>query len=587
MRAESFLALVHNAALLLALALLYDLVTTRWRTRGSPARQISVGLVVGAIGIAVMLTPWTFSPGIIFDTRSVLLAVSGLFFGTVPTVIAMAATAALRLAQGGAATRMGVSVILASGLIGIAWRRFHLRPLREISLRELYGLGITVHLVMLLLAFTLPLPTALRVLGGIALPVMFIYPLATAILGALLANRLRREASLDDLRDSERRFRTLFDQAAVGVALLETATGRFLRTNQRYADLLGLACEETAGLRFQAVTHADDVPAAEGQMKLLRSGKIHEYNLEKRYIRKDGSVCWVSVTVSPMWVPGDEPTTCVAVAKDITARKRAEEEVRRLNAGLEDSVARRTVQLEEANRELEAFSYSVSHDLRAPLRAIDGFSALVVEEHADELGAEGRRLLGVVRTNVRRMARLIDDLLAFSRTSRVEMSRRRVEMTDLARSALGEVLGDPDAQARISLLVGDLPSVEGDPPLLKQVWVNLLSNAVKFSSKKEHAVIEVEGSLDGEMAVFRVRDNGAGFDMKFAERLFGVFQRLHGADEFEGTGVGLALVQRIVARHGGWVRAEGIPGEGATITFGLPAGQSRKAPDSELPKPGG
>jgi len=248
------------------------------------------------------------------------------------------------------------------------------------------------------------------------------------------------------------------------------------------------------------------------------------------------------------------------------------EQARCLNDELERRVAARTAALEAANKELESFSYSVSHDLRAPLRAIEGFSAIVSEDYGERLDDEGRRLLDVVRANAKRMSRLIDDLLAFSRTGRSEMRRGRVAMGELARSVFAEIVGDEAARAKIAFTIGDLPEAAGDAALLRQVWVNLLANAVKFSAKKERPAIEVSGAREDDQVVYRVRDNGEGFDMQYAGKLFGVFQRLHSPEQFEGTGIGLALVQRIVARHGGSVRAEGEVGQGATFSFSLPRG---------------
>ncbi len=740
---SGILALVHNASLLLAMALVYDLATTRVKADLSRLQQMLVGLVLGGIGVAVMLSSWHLEPGIVFDTRSILLGVSGLYFGTIPTVVAMGVTAAFRIWMGGAATVTGVSVIVASGSIGLLWRRRRRAHLADLGWAELYGLGISVHLAMLALMFLLPWTSALRVLSHITLPVLLIYPFATAALGLLLSNRLRRERSAGALRESEERlratfygigdgvvatdaqgritrlnraaealtgwteaeaagrptgevlrlldeatreaasdpigkvlgrraaevlgtrtvlavregserpirasvspvfgcdggiagsvailrdqtadrareaasrekeslFRAVFDQAVVGVAQVDTVTGRFLRTNQRYADILGYTREELANLGFPDVTHPDDLPRDLKRGEELMAGLIGEYSADKRYVRKDGSVVWVSLAVSPMWAPGEPPTTNISMVLDITEKKRAEEEARaaqakmsrllveadrsrqallsvvedqraadaalrqseqryrELSVQLEKRVLERTAQLEEANRELEAFSYSVSHDLRAPLRAIDGFSRMVAEDYAEKVDSEGRRLLGVVSASARRMSQLIDDLLRLSRLGRSEIRLTSVDMAALARTAFEEVVGDPRARERVDFRVGALPRVEGDPALLRQVWINLLSNAVKFSAVRERAVVEVEGRVEGDAAVFSVKDDGAGFNPAYSGKLFGVFQRLHGPSEFEGTGVGLALVKRIVVRHGGRVWAEGAVGQGATFSFSLP-----------------
>ena len=291
---------------------------------------------------------------------------------------------------------------------------------------------------------------------------------------------------------------------------------------------------------------------------------------EVRNRAKDGSFYWADTTIVPFLNDQGKPRQYVAIRTDITERKRAEEEIRQLNLELEQRVAQRTADLESANKELEAFSYSVSHDLRAPLRAVDGFSQAVLEDFGPQLPEEGRRYLATIRGGAQKMGALIDDLLTFSRLSRLPLSKRRVNNVRIVGETLEE-LGFPPKDRKVEMRVAELPPALGGPALLKQLWVNLLSNAVKYTRQRKSAVIEIGCVQDdgtGENIYF-VRDNGTGFDMRYADKLFGVFQRLHRAEEFEGTGVGLAIVQRIVHRHGGRVWVEAALDKGATFYFTL------------------
>jgi light-regulated signal transduction histidine kinase (bacteriophytochrome) len=261
-----------------------------------------------------------------------------------------------------------------------------------------------------------------------------------------------------------------------------------------------------------------------------------------------------------------------SLEREIAERQHADDELRKLNVELEQRVAERTKELTTANQELEGFSYSVSHDLRTPLRAVDGYTRMLEEDYGGKLDDEGGRLLRIIRENTRRLGQLIDDLLTFSRFGRHTLSIAEIDM----RRSVEDTLRDLNAAggALPGLMLGTLPPAQGDGMLVKQVWANLLANAVKFSSKREQPQIEVGGYSDGAYNIYCVRDNGAGFDMRYYDKLFGVFQRLHSIEEFSGTGVGLAIVQRVVTRHGGRVWAEGKVDGGAAFYFSLPKGRT-------------
>ena len=265
--------------------------------------------------------------------------------------------------------------------------------------------------------------------------------------------------------------------------------------------------------------------------------------------RRDGSEFPVEISLSPLATR--EGMLVSTAIRDITERKRRDEEIRKLN------------------QELEAFSYSVSHDLRAPLRAIDGYCRMLLEDHAKGLDGEGRRVLDVVVSSTRRMGQLIDDLLEFSRLGRTALRVSGLDVSGLVQEALQE-LGEDLAKRRIEMKVSSLPSAFGDRTLLKQVILNLLGNAIKYTRPRELAIIEIGGASDETQNTYWVKDNGVGFEMEYAQQLFGVFHRLHSSEEFEGTGVGLALVQRIIHRHGGRIWAEGAVDRGATFYFTLP-----------------
>ena len=356
------------------------------------------------------------------------------------------------------------------------------------------------------------------------------------------------------------------DDAIIGKGLDSVITS----WNAGAEKVFGFSSDEMIGRPITRIIPPDRQREEDLIMGQIKRGQVVDH-FETLRQAKDGRLINVSVTVSPIKDAQGKITGASKIVRDITASKRAEEKVHQLNAELEQRVIERTAQLESANKELEAFSYSVSHDLRAPLRAVDGFSQAVLEDYGPKLPEEGRRYLQTIREGAQKMGALIDDLLTFSRLSRQPLSTQTVNTGRLVQGVLEEMQAHhPEPAAEVRL--GELPSCRGDPALLKQVWVNLLSNAFKYSRNRHPAVIEIGCRATETENIFYVRDNGTGFDMRYAHKLFGVFQRLHRAEEFEGTGVGLAIVQRVVHRHGGRVWAEAEVDHGATFYFTLNEG---------------
>ena len=298
----------------------------------------------------------------------------------------------------------------------------------------------------------------------------------------------------------------------------------------------------------------------------------NQKNFEKEYrITRinDNITRWVYGLGNTRFDKKGNITEMLGTIQDITDRKLAEIEIKILNEELEQRVIERTSQLETANKELEAFSYSVSHDLRAPLRALDGFARILIEDYAGSLDVEANRLLHVITDNAKRMGILIDDLLSFSRLGRHEIRLMKINMYEMANTVFHEFVPEGDKE-EIEFRLQNIPVAYGDTAMIRQVWANLISNAIKFTSQKESRIIDIGSQTEEGTNVYFVKDNGVGFNMAYKNKLFGVFQRLHSSDEFEGTGVGLALVHRIIHRLNGTVWAEAEPNKGATFYFTLP-----------------
>jgi PAS domain S-box-containing protein len=378
------------------------------------------------------------------------------------------------------------------------------------------------------------------------------------------------------LRESEARTRAILNSAIDCVVAMDR-DGLITEFNQAAEVTFGYRRQDVIGKPLVETIIPPSLRAAhrKGLQHFLATGEARALGsrLQLTGMRADGTEFPVEVAIA--LVEGSDPPLFTGHIRDTTKRKQREEEaqaraeeVLRLNEELERRVAERTEELEASNRELEAFSYSVSHDLRAPLRAIDGFSKILVNEFGTTLPERAREYLDIVREGAQQMGRLIDDLLAFARMGRQTLGRRDVDTAELVRRSLDQLRGELN-EREVDVRIGDLPNSIADPAMLQQVYVNLLANALKFTRTRSPAVVEVGLTQAGDRQAFFVKDNGVGFDMRYADKLFGVFQRMHRAEDYEGTGVGLAIVQRVIHRHGGRVWADAEPDKGATFFFTL------------------
>jgi PAS domain S-box-containing protein len=366
------------------------------------------------------------------------------------------------------------------------------------------------------------------------------------------AGEMERLEAEKALHENEELHRTILQTAMDGFWLVDMQ-GNILEVNEAYCGMSGYQKEELLAMNISELEVAEmSSETASHIQKVMNHG---EDRFESRHRRKDGSVFEVEIGVQYKSSKGGQ---MVVFLRDITERKR-----------MEEAIKERSDQLEDTNRELESFSYSVSHDLRAPLRAIDGYSRMIMKKFGDVLEDEVMRLLTVIRSNAERMEVLINELLSFARVQKTDMKKSEIDMDALARQTWNEIQ-EVSREREFELKIAEMLPGYGDPALIKQVLLNLISNAVKFTKHRRPGIIEMGSYEESNKVVYRLSDNGAGFNMAYYDKLFGVFQRLHGNEHYEGTGIGLAIVQRIIKRHGGQVWAEGEEDKGATFYFALP-----------------
>lgn len=372
-----------------------------------------------------------------------------------------------------------------------------------------------------------------------------------------------REKQLKEAFAKASDLKTALDEHAI-VAITDPQ-GKIIYVNDKFCAISKYSREELLGQDHRVINSGHHSKEFFRDLwTTIAAGKVWKGEIRNR--AKDGSFYWVATTIVPFLNPHGKPRQYVAIRADITERKAAEEKIVQLNAELEQRVTARTHDLEMANEELKAFSYSVSHDLRAPLRAMGGFAEILEMQLGENVSPDARHAMKRIQENAVKMGQLIDRLLDFSTLNWLPVTKMQVSPAEIARVVFNELRSELNGRS-VEIEITELPKCEADPTLLKQVFTNLLSNALKYSRGKNPAIIKIGSLQEDEGIIYFVKDNGAGFDMEYANKLFRVFQRLHSADQFEGTGVGLAIVQRIIQRHGGRVWAEAEVDHGATFYF--------------------
>jgi PAS domain S-box-containing protein len=547
--------------------MLYINFWTRSDLRLGFREKLISGLVIGSIGIVLMLTPWRFIPGIVFDTRSILLSVSGLFFGFVPTVVAMLITAAFRMYLGGGGMYMGVAVILSSGSIGMFWHYFRPNWQDKHYLRELLTLGLITHAVMALLMGLLPSSTIIETFTRLWIPLLIIYPAGTLLLGVLMIGGTRNILTRKALKEKEQSYRRLYESMKDAYAMVDME-GRIIEANPSFCELLGYPEEELFRKTYLDITperwHTLEQRLVANEV--IPKGSTGAY--EKELIRKDGSILPVEVRTFVLKNEVGEAKAMWAIVRDISGRKQAERDLRRAKE-----------QAEENNRRKSLFLADVSHEMRTPLNAMMGFSDIISAENLD--AEQKEQYLQIIRNSGDRLVRIIDDIVDISR---LESRQLTINITD---GLLWNMVGSSLETFRHSELIRKRPevslildypeelrdlSISTDFFRTQQVLDNLISNALKFTRKGK---VEVRVSLGLKSSVpevlFEVEDTGPGIPDEKQQLIFERYRQLEEGGSREGMGLGLSISKGLVEVLGGRIWCRSVPGQGSCFSFTLPA----------------
>jgi PAS domain S-box-containing protein len=587
--------MIHNLALLLATAYVFDLATARWSQKKTLLTQVLLGIFIGAMGMAAMTVPWVVAPGVIIDSRSILLSISGLFCGWIPTVTAMAMTGLFRIHLGGAGAWTGVIVIVFSGGIGIVWRRYLLEILPVLSWQRLYVFGLVVHLGMLALMLLLPAGIAGEVLLKIALPLMVFYPLVTVFLGMLMVNRLQRDLiqqklTQESIRESETRYRTLVELIPdIIYRIKQDGTIDFISPAVRQ---LGYDPAELIGRPMADLLHPQDREKFGHLLVERRIGDRRQKKLDVRLIHKDQgfhdyeiSVIFVQLSARGYWdVPDDQISRpdkkflyTLGIAHDISDLKQAKE------------------MAEGANRAKSDFLANMSHELRTPLNAVIGFSEVLKEQYFGPLVDKQQEYVDDILESGRHLLSLINDILDLARVEagKPELDLSPVNIFELIDNSMG-MIRQKAARHGITLEKEVAPElveqkITADQRKLKQILYNLLSNAAKFTPDGGTVTVRAEQvhgrtrlgfetGTDQAYVEISVTDTGIGIDPAYQEKVFEPFFQIHRTtqDKSPGTGLGLPLTRDLVTLHGGkiFLVSQG-QGKGSTFSFIIPVNQTR------------
>lgn len=560
------LSIIQNISIIIAAEVLYHFLS---KSFSGKAYLISIlnGILFGLTAILAMMTPFRFESGIIYDGRTIVIGIATLFGGPLTGSMASAIAASYRIfIVGGSGYLAGVLSILEAFVIGAIFNRIrkHSKPSQELLL--VIASALLIHIFMLLAQLFLPNERWRLVLPVIAPVVLTIYPIGFILVSALFIEAEKSARVQEKLQESEERYRKIFNNHHTVMLIIDPQSGAVIDANPAAEAYYGYSREALCSMN---ITDINTLNPEEVKQGMARAKQFRKNAFQFRHRLASGEIRDVEVFSGPIDFSGKE--YLYSIVHDISEKMEAERKIAEINENLEKIVAKRTEALEAANRELESFAYSVSHDLRAPLRAIEGFFGFLMQEIAEinpSLSDNARHYQERIRFNITKMNLLIDDLLNLSRIGTQELSLQSVDMSELAREVANELLSENPGR-RAAITIDPAMTCIADKALLKVALTNLFSNALKYTSTVIQPSIRFSSMDKDNERVYFIKDNGIGFDMQYAGKLFTPFQKLHSDKRYPGTGIGLSIVRRVISKHGGKIWAEAVPDKGATFYFTL------------------
>jgi PAS domain S-box len=562
MNTDMLIALVNNAALLLAIGVLYDVLFFNM-DMNTRLKSVAVGIFIGIIGIALMLNPWELSPGIFFDTRTILLSVVGLFFGFIPTVVGAIIISYHRIYQGGIGATVGIATTMSSVILGLLWRRFNEKLQKLFGRFDLYIFGILVHIVMLVCMLLLPWPFAFEVISRISFPVMLIYPIGTVLLGTLLNNQLSRKGTHAALKENEAKLQNFIDNIPVGMFRISSER-KVIQTNPEMAHILGMDTPEQAISYFENIGDQLYVdPNSYKELLNILKTQGHVENFEYEVLRADGRPIWLLINARMSDELKGNTFMVDGFALDITERKE-----------IEIALIQAKILAEESSRIKSEFLANMSHELRTPLNSVMGFSQILIDKTFGDLNEKQISYASNILNSGNHLLGVINDVLDISKIESGNMKYEPEKMN--VQETMDEVMVLMEPMIKKKLIKFEINmefenlEVCADKIKIKQIMYNLLSNAIKFTP--QNGKVWINSRIVNDNIQISVSDTGIGIPLNEQKTIFDSFKQVDSAENrvYGGTGLGLTIVKHYVEMHSGEIEVESEVGKGSTFKFTMP-----------------